>query len=37
MSASMDLGLMKTAMGYSCACCSRLMALPETSRMQCLP
>lgn len=36
-SASTDLGLMKTAMGNTCACCSLLMALPDTSRMQCLP
>lgn len=37
MSASMDLGLMKMATGNSCACCSRLIALPDTSRMQCFP
>ena len=32
-----DLGLRKTAMGKSLAASSLLMALPETSRMQCLP
>lgn len=34
---SHDLGLMKIAMGYSCATCSRLIAFPDTSRIQCLP
>lgn len=34
---STDLGLMKTAMGWSSASCSLLMAFPDTSRMQCLP
>lgn len=34
---STDLGLMKMAMGYSWATCSLLMALPDTSSMQCLP
>lgn len=33
----MDFGLMKMAMGYSCACCNLLIALPDTSRMQCFP
>jgi len=30
-------GLMRTDIGYSDAACSRLMACPLTSRMQCLP
>lgn len=34
---STDLGLMKMAMGWSWASWSLLMALPDTSRMQCLP
>jgi len=34
---STDFGLMKMAMGNSCATCNLLMALPLTSRMQCLP
>lgn len=34
---STDLGLMKTAMGWSWASCSLLMAFPDTSRIQCLP
>ena len=37
MMASTDLGLMKIATGKSPATCSRLMALPLTSRIQCLP
>lgn len=37
MSASTDFGLIKIAMGKSCACCSRLIAFPDTSRMQCFP
>lgn len=32
---SMDFGLMKIAMGYNWATCNLLMALPETSKMQC--
>lgn len=34
---STDFGLMNTAMGKSCATCNRLIALPDTSKMQCLP
>ena len=34
---SMDLGFKKTATGCSWAICKRLMALPLTSRIQCLP
>jgi hypothetical protein len=34
---STDCGLMNIATGYSDAVCSRLMALPLTSNMQCLP
>ena len=34
---STDLGLMKIAMGYNWATCKRLIALPLTSKIQCLP
>lgn len=34
---STDFGLMKMAMGYSCATCNLLMAFPLTSRIQCFP
>lgn len=34
---STDLGLINTAIGYNCATCKRFIALPDTSRIQCLP
>lgn len=34
---STDFGLMKMAIGYSCATCNLLMAFPLTSRIQCFP
>ena len=34
---STDFGLMKMAMGKSCATCNRLIAFPLTSSIQCLP
>lgn len=33
----MDFGLMKIAIGYNWATWSRLIAFPDTSKMQCFP